>query len=252
MFGLLTRIRLPGPMTDIDSVARQQYLFPFVGLVVGLLIAATCIALSLMAGRDDAAIMGGLLLVVMYALTGMMHTEGLADIADGIMASGSADRKRAVMKDPRSGVAAVLAVVLFVVILFTLSWRMCAKADHPLDLWPLPWHVPFAIGFVLSEVGGKMAMNTSMLIGPSAHSGMGSAFVQNASPGKFVASLAIGVTVCALAAGFLCAIVLIGVVAGTAITIVGRRHFGGVSGDVFGAANEIGRLSVLMTWVLIA
>lgn len=251
MFGLLTRIRLPGAKHDIVSVAKQQHLFPLVGLVLGLLLVAACLILSQLAGRGDSALAGGILLVVMYALTGIMHTEGLADVADGMMAGGTHTRKREIMKDPHSGVGAVFAVSLYLIILFTLSWRMCARADDSVDLWPLPWQLPFAIGFVLSEIGGKMAMNTSMTIGPSSHGGMGSVFVEHSSPEKFVAALAIGLAASIIVAGFLAVIIVVGVIAGMLVTMLARSHFGGVSGDVFGAANDIGRLSVLITWVLI-
>ena len=217
MFGLLTRIRLPGAKHDIVSVAKQQHLFPLVGLVLGLLLVAACLILSQLAGRGDSALAGGILLVVMYALTGIMHTEGLADVADGMMAGGTHTRKREIMKDPHSGVGAVFAVSLYLIILFTLSWRMCARADDSVDLWPLPWQLPFAIGFVLSEIGGKMAMNTSMAIGPSSHGGMGSVFVEHSSPEKFVAALAIGLVASIIVAGFLAVIVVVGVVAGARI-----------------------------------
>ena len=251
LFGLLTRIRLPGSAFDINSAARQQHLFPLIGLVVGLLLTVACLAMNCALEDSESAIAAGLLLVLMYALTGIMHTEGLADLADGMMASGTSAKKREVMKDPRSGVAAVLAVALFVLLLFVLVSRMCARADNSLEMWPLPWEVPFAAGFVMAEVGGKIAMNVSMAMGPSSHSGMGTAFVQNASAGRFMTALAISMVVSFFIAGFLLIIVLIGVVGGAVVTVLARKHLGGVSGDVFGAANEIGRLSVLLTWVLI-
>ncbi|UCE90790.1 MAG: adenosylcobinamide-GDP ribazoletransferase [Methanobacteriota archaeon] len=251
LFGLLTRIKLPGSACDIDSAARQQHLFPMIGLAVGLLLTIACLAMNHALEEDESVVAGGLLLVLMYALTGIMHTEGMADFADGVMASGAPARKREIMKDPRSGVAAVLTVVLFVALLFALAWRMCARADHSLDLWPLPWSIPFDSGFVVAEVGGKIAMNMSMAMGPSSHRGMGTAFVQNASTGKLLTALATAMIVSFFFAGLLSIVVLVGAAAGVIVTFLARKHFGGVSGDVFGAANEVGRLSVLLTWVLI-
>ena len=251
LFGLLTRIRLPGSAFDIDSAARKQHLFPLIGLVVGLLLTIACLTMDYALEDDDGIVAAGLLLVLMYSLTGIMHTEGLADFADGMMANGTPARKREVMKDPRSGVAAVLTVAMFVLLLFALTLRIFARADHALDLWPLPWEIPFASGFVLAEMGGKVAMNVSMAMGPSAHSGMGTAFVQNASASKFVTALAMALILSFFFAGLLSVIILVGVAGGVAVTALARKHFGGVSGDVFGAANEIGRLSVLLMWVLI-
>jgi len=251
LFGLLTRIRLPGSAFDINSAARQQYLFPLIGLFIGLLLAMACLAMNHVLEDDESVVAGGVLLLLMYALTGIIHTEGLADFADGAMANGTPARKREVMKDSRSGAAAVLTIVLFVSLMFALSWRMCARADHSLDLWPVPWSIPFALGFVLAEISGKIAMNVSMAMGPSSHSGMGEVFVQNASAGRLLTALAIAMAISFLFAGLLSILVLMGVAAGVAVTALARKHFAGVSGDVFGAANEVGRLSVLMIWVLV-
>ena len=251
LLGLLTRIRLPGSAVNLESAAEQQYLFPLIGLLVGLMAALVCIILGHVFGREDSLVSGGLLIAAMYAITGIIHTEGLADFADGAIASGNTDRKCAVMKDPHVGVAAVIVVAVYLLIFFALATRLCARAEYTIGLVPIPWEVPVAFGFVISEVSGKLAMNTSILIGPSAHPGMGSAFVEKASARKLAAALAIAIGPCALIAGFASIILLAGVAAGAAVTIIARMQFGGVSGDVFGAANEIGRVCSLILWVLI-
>jgi adenosylcobinamide-GDP ribazoletransferase len=251
LLGLLTRIRLPGPRVDLEAAAGQQHLFPLIGLLVGLIAALICISLNSVFGGGDPLVLGGLLLVAVYAVTGIIHTEGLADLADGVMASGSRERKHEIMKDPHAGVAAVIAVIVYLLLFFALAVEMSARADDSVSALLTTWHVPFALGFVLSEVSGKLAMNTSMLIGPSAHQGMGSAFVQNASARKFAVAVALAAGICLLTVGFAAVILLAGIVGGAAVTLVARRHLGGVSGDVFGAANEIGRLSALLLWVLI-
>ncbi|UCE45771.1 MAG: adenosylcobinamide-GDP ribazoletransferase [Methanobacteriota archaeon] len=251
LLGLLTRIRLPGSAVNLESAAEQQYLFPLIGLLVGMMAALICTVLGHVFGREDSLVSGGLLIAAMYAITGIIHTEGLADLADGAIASGNSDRKRAVMKDPHIGVAAVIVVAVYLLIFFALATRLCAKADYTIGFALIPWGIPVAFGFVLSEVSGKLAMNTSMLIGPSAHRGMGSAFVEKANARTFAAALAIAIGPCALLAGFASIILLAGIAAGAAVTIVARTQFGGVSGDVFGAANEIGRMSSLILWVLI-
>jgi len=251
LLGLLTRIRLPGPRVDLESAARQQYLFPLIGLLVGLIAALICISLNTAFGGGEPLVLGGLLLVAIFAVTGIIHTEGLADLADGVMASGSRERKHEIMKDPRAGVAAVIAVVVYLLLFFALAVEMSARADDSVSVLLTTWHVPFALGFVLSEVSGKLAMNTSMLIGPSAHQGMGSVFVQNASARKFAVAVALAAVVCLLTVGFATVILLVGMAGGAAVTLVARKHLGGVSGDVFGAANEIGRLSALLLWVLV-
>lgn len=250
LLGLLTRIRLPGPAVDLEVAAKQQYLFPLIGLLVGLMAALICIALGHVFERGDSLIASGLLLAALYAITGIIHTEGLADFTDGVVASGARERKHAVMKDPRAGVAAVIVVTVYMLVFFALAAKMCAQGDDSTSLLPVPWHIPVAFGLVVSEVSGKLAMNTSMLIGPSAHPGMGSAFVSNANAQRFIIAAVLAGVVCTLAVGFASVILLAGIASGAVVTAIARKHFGGVSGDVFGAANEIGRLCALLLWVL--
>lgn len=252
LLGLLTRIRLTKKDLDLQAAASQQHLLPVIGLLVGLIASLTIIALDLMLGPSNAIVSGALLVALLYGVTGIIHTEGLADFADGIMAHGSPQRKREVMKDPRVGVAAVMAVVLFLMIFFALATRMCSSADKEVELWPLPWAVPFLLGIVVSEVGGKLAMNTAMTLGPSSHEGMGSLFVQNADRGRLLAACGIALVGCFLVVGWLSVIVLTGILAGAAVTAIARKHLEGVSGDVFGAVNEIGRGATLLMWVALA
>ena len=251
LFGLLTRIRLPGAHVDLETIATKQHLFPFVGLVVGAIAALMALGLNHLLDGGDALISGALLVTGLYLVTGIMHTEGLADLVDGIMAGGGPERKREVMKDPRTGVGAVMAVTLYIIILFTLAAEMCWGAPREISSGLLPWAVPFAMGFVVSEMGGKLAINTSMFLGPSSHEGMGSSFVRAASPARFAGACALAGVLGLLAAGLASVILFTGVLAGAVVTLIARKHLGGVSGDVFGAANEIGRLLPLILWVLI-
>ena len=251
LLGLLTRIRLPGPAFDLQQAARQQHLFPLIGMIVGALATVLCVALGHLFDRGESMISSALLLAGLYAITGIIHTEGLADLADGAMTGGDRSRKLAAMKDPHTGAAALIAVVLCLLILFSLVNHLCIRSDDFIGLTPFPWTVPVAVGFVVAEVSGKLAMNTSMLLGPSSHSGMGSAFVENATGRRYAVALLLAFGVCTLIVGLGSVILLAGIASGAAVTLMARRHFGGVSGDVFGAANEVGRVSALLLWVMI-
>lgn len=251
LFGLLTRIRMPGATFDLQKAARQQQFFPLVGIVVGLIAAVVALVLNELFGKDLAAVSGGLVLVVLYSVTGILHTEGLADLADGIMAHGTRERKREVMKDVHSGVAAVFGVVLYLLLFFAAATETCEDADKAVSAPLLPWEGVVALGFVLSEISGKLAINVSMYMGPSAHEGMGAIFVREATPGRLVVALGIGAVAAFLVAGTLSVLILAGIIAGVAVTLLARKDLGGVSGNVFGAANEVGRLATLIAWVLI-
>lgn len=251
LFALLTRIRVPGGQADLAAAARAQHLFPLVGFVVGLLLTLVAIAFSIFLGERVALVSAAGLIVVMYYVTGMMHVEGLADLADGMMAKGPPERKREAMKDPHAGVGGVFAMVIYLILLFAVTAHLFSFADRATEPFPFPWELPVTVGLVVAEVAGKLAMNTTMYLGPSSHPGMGSLFVQEAKPERLaVATLLAGGLAFAMA-GYLFFLVFIGFIVGSAVAVVCRKHFGGVSGDAFGAANEIGRLAALSAWVLL-
>lgn len=235
---------------DLRRAAAQQHLFPLVGLVVGLAAAFAAVVLGGYIGNDSALVSGGVVLCLLYLINGMLHTEGLADFADALMAKGTQEQKRAVMKDVHSGVGGVFAIVLYLVVFYGLVVTLCGRTSWEVATF-LPWSVTAAVGFVIAEMSGKLAIVTAIYIGPSSHEGMGSLFVEQASRAKLLIAIGIGVAAAALLAGLLFPLVLAGVAAGAWMAIRARRELGGVSGDVFGAANEVGRLVALLGWVLL-
>jgi len=137
MRGLILAIqfltRLPTPrLGDFkpDDLARSAIWFPMVGLLLGGLIAAV-----LWLGSQVDPWLGALLgLLAWIGLTGALHLDGLADLADALGAAhGDKDRLLAVLADPHLGVFGVTA--LGVQLLGKLVLLMLvAKAGL---IWPL-------------------------------------------------------------------------------------------------------------------
>lgn len=251
LVALLTRIRLPDARRDLLKAAKVQYLLPLVGAGVGLAPMAAALLLGYFFSSDLASLSGGIVLLTVYSVTGILHIEGLADFADGVMAEGTKDRKLDVMKDPHSGAAGIFVVASYLILFLVAASEACENPMEDVGSSGLPWPVPVASGFVLSEVSAKLAMNVSMYLGPSAREGMGAVFVEESKPWKMASALAIAAGVCFLFTGLLSVILIAGIISSVVVTTVARRNFGGVTGDVFGAANEIGRLATLMVWVMV-
>ncbi|HUS56761.1 MAG TPA: adenosylcobinamide-GDP ribazoletransferase, partial [Thermoplasmata archaeon] len=70
LLGLLTRIRLPGYTIDLEREARQQYLFPLVGVAVGVMVAAAAAGLAYFLEGGSSLLSGALLLLALYYITG--------------------------------------------------------------------------------------------------------------------------------------------------------------------------------------
>jgi len=104
--------RLPTPRlqdTTQEDIARSVLAFPFVGLLIGLLLFIVTNALS----EVPAPLLAAILITLWVAITGNLHMDGLADCADALVGGqGQRERTLEIMKDPRSGAAAISSVVL--------------------------------------------------------------------------------------------------------------------------------------------
>jgi adenosylcobinamide-GDP ribazoletransferase len=185
-----------------------------------------------------AAIGVGLLVLV----NGAQHMDGLLDFGDGVMFHGSRAGKLRVMQDPNTGAGGfALGAVVLLVTAFSI-------AAVPSTL--------VAVALTVSEAAATFAMVLATAAGRSAHKGMNSAFVDamhRRRALRVTVSCVIILVVSCLALRFAGLVV----VAGAAITalvmvVVSNRNFGGLTGDVLGATNEIARsVSLLLALVFL-
>ncbi len=137
MRGLILAIqfltRLPTPaVTDFkpDDLARAAVWFPLVGILLGALLVG---AVGL-GGRVDPWLGALLGLLVWVGVTGALHLDGLADLADALGAAhGNRDRLLTVLADPHLGVFGVTALVMQLLLKLVLL-MLVAKSG---SLWPL-------------------------------------------------------------------------------------------------------------------
>ena len=234
LIGFLTIIPVGMDPDCLTDSASYMYLFPLAGALIGLL--AGLFAWLLLKILPS-LVVGILILGVILLLTGLHHTDGLLDFGDGMMYQGPPKKKIEIMHDQRTG-AGGLALGL-VTILATAS--CIAELNHDSIIQSL----------IVSEVSAKLVMVIMAWVGRSAHKGTSTYFV-DAMHGQYrslrlVVALFItfGIAVCLLRiAGF------VAVIAGLAVALVligvSNRHFDGVTGDVFGAGNELARLASLI------
>lgn len=238
--GFLTRLPVAGDGAAWTAFAETPPAFPLVGYAVGLLAAAPA-GVLLLAGTPPATAALAYLLAV-YLVTGAHHADGVADLGDAAAVHGGPEARREVLKDTTVGVGAVLAVALALV---GLALGAVAAAGLP---------AAAAVGlFVAAEVGAKLGMAAVACLGEAAHEGLGSQFTRPAGPRQLL-----GPAVVALPAALLtfpspaAAGALLGGPAGAAAVLRwSSARLGGVNGDVFGAANELGRVVALHAGVVV-
>ena len=106
---LLTRIpvRVRTPVRDEDQAASVAF-YPLIGLLIGVVLWLT--AHLLIASNPFVAAI--VVLMMWVGITGALHLDGLADSADAWLGGlGDKQRTLAIMKDPASGPAGVVAIV---------------------------------------------------------------------------------------------------------------------------------------------
>ena len=109
VFSFLTII--PVGNSDLQTSAKHMYLFPVIGIVIGLIIGFMGWGMSLFL---EPLIVGLLVAAGLVLITGLHHTDGLSDFADGLMVKGTKERKLEVMKDPKVGSAGIISLVFYV------------------------------------------------------------------------------------------------------------------------------------------
>ena len=216
---------------DLDTVAKNMHLFPVGGAVIGIIAGLAGYGLSL---TLEPLIVGLLVTASLVIITGIQHTDALCDFADGIMAKGSKEKKLKAMRDPAVGSAGVITVVLYVGGMI-LSLSMMKG---------------FAIfqAILLSELLSKFVMVLQANRGLSAWQGLSSPFTQHMKDKKrLIFAAAITTIPIVLIGGFTGVIVIVaGIGLSLLLLVAANRSFGGISGDVFGASNELVRLASLL------
>jgi len=219
---------------DIYYVARNMFLFPVAGIIIGLMIGSLALGLSMIV---QPFIVGLIATGMLFLLTGAHHTDALSDFADGLMANGGKDSKKKAMSDPRSGSAGTASLVLYfvgsIIAISTLAGMGSLK---------------LLLAIVVSEVIAKYVMVMQAHKGIAAWEGIGSPFTeQMKSKSKMLAATATTIPIAYFAGNLpgLYALVTASAIAFILVRI-SSKSFGGVSGDVFGASNEITRLSSLI------
>jgi adenosylcobinamide-GDP ribazoletransferase len=226
----------------LSDCARFMFIFPLIGALVGLLAGLFgWVVLYFLPGL----VAGALVLGVLLLLTGLHHTDGLLDFGDGVMAHGSAEHKIEVMHDQLTG-AGGLALGMMTLLVSALAFGELRIGV-------------VVVGVVVVEVAAKLSMVVGAWAGRAVHEGMASSFLEAMHGRKGNARLVVALVLAFGVAGPLMwffgfgflgfVVVLSSLLAGLVIVGVAHKNFGGVTGDVLGATNELARMVAVVVLV---
>jgi adenosylcobinamide-GDP ribazoletransferase len=233
IFSFLTIIPLPKTYVfDLNIIARNMHYFPLCGGIIGVIVGLVAFVSSAFLPQY---ITSFVVLVTFVIITGVHHIDALADFADGLMKKGDKASKRKAMSDPLVGSAGATALIInFIGLYIALS-----SFESSVRLFYV---------IIAAEIIAKYIMVMQASIGASAWSGFSSPFtIEMKKRPKVIVSVVITVVLIFIIEGIMGLLTLgIVVMIGLIIYFISYKNFGGVSGDVFGASNEICRLASLL------
>lgn len=219
----------------LENISKNMFLFPFVGLLIGLLTIPVVLISFYFFNQFVSAF---IVIIFLIILTGIHHTDALADFADGIMVRGNKDKKYDVMHDPRIGAAGTVAVSGYLI-----GMVIAISSITSLD--------KLMIAIILSEIMSKYSMVLQSHYCESAWEGYSSLFTKNMkSKKKMAIATIITIVLIALISNMSVIglqIFIVGIICCFIVIYISKKNFGGITGDVMGATNEIVRLCSLLS-----
>ncbi len=217
-----------------DRLQRATVFFPLVGAGIGLVAGLMLLgAFELGLQPLTCALIG---LASAALLTGALHEDGLADFFDGLGASGSTEKRLAVMRDSRIGTFGTLAVVFGVGIRASILSGL-SSADLAM--------AALIAGGAASRSMLPIAMRWQR---PARTQGL-SANAGAPSWPQVIAACVVAFTIALVTVG-LWGSLAIGVAAAFAvllIAMIAQKAFGGQTGDVLGAMQVAAETAALAT-----
>lgn len=237
--GLLTRIPVSPGRVPVDGwLHRSCRWFPLVGAMVGGF-AAAVLCLSTLVGVPGEAtailsVAGAIL------MTGAIHEDGLADVADGFAGGRTREDRLRIMRDSRIGTYGALALILSV----GVRWAaVTALLRHGTG--------PAALALIVSASVSRLTPVLLMRFMAAARDdGLGATAGR---PSPATTGTAIVLSLMAVlpllwlrAPAAAITVVLAALVAFASVAAIARRRIGGQTGDVLGAGQQLSEMLILL------
>ena len=226
------------PIDPHAQLATALWLFPLVGFAIG---GVGAIVLGLLAWMGvPAPVAATLGIGAMIWLTGALHEDGLADIADGFGGGTDKDSKLRIMRDSRIGTYGVVAVAVMLIAKIT---ALAVLAE---------WNIAAAASAMIAAATWSRALfaPTIRWLDNAREDGLGA---NAGTPNEgtswlgLLLAAALSLLVLLTPAGFGVATIL--AAGGLAAFLVGwiaLKQIGGYTGDTLGAAQQAAEMAVLI------
>ncbi len=234
----LTIIPLPGRReASPEELGRSIVYFPLVGVIIGLILVGLNWLLGLLL---SSALTNVLLVVSLVAVSGALHLDGLVDTCDGLAGGKTVEERWRVMDDSRAGGFGIISVCCLLLVKYVA-----------LNNVPASWLMPT---LVLMPMLSRWAMVYALFAYPYAKpSGLGKVFKQGASRLRFIVATLIALVAAVILAQLSGFVIMLAIwVIALAVATYLKGKFGGLTGDTYGAINEVAEVCILILVCLLA
>jgi len=230
-FGFLTRLPVKNHAVEEAELGRSIPWFPVVGAALGLALVGMELLLR---GHLSTALVAVGLVVLLAALSGGLHLDGLADVFDALGGGrGDRDRMLTIMRDSRIGAHGATALSLF---LAAKVFAVIEVLQHG-TRWQL----------FVCPILARWAVIPLVVFFPYARAeGLGRPFNGHGRPLHFAWATCLTVALVAWVGprAIMPSAVALAVALGIGVWL--KRRLGGLTGDVYGAAIELSELAFLI------
>jgi adenosylcobinamide-GDP ribazoletransferase len=215
----LTRLPIHTERPERRQIADSYYFYPVIGLLIGAGAVLLRHALMLVFPTSFSI---ALVLAFLVWISGGLHEDGLADVADAMGGGWTREQRLAIMKDSRIGAFGAAALVLAVLAKYAALTSMNpGRLDASL---------------LTAQILGRWAFLPAGYFNRYAREGLGSEFMEGLS----ATTIIVGTVISTLAAivlgkmqGLLALAASVAII--TIASIYFRRGIGGITGDCLGA-----------------
>jgi adenosylcobinamide-GDP ribazoletransferase len=216
------------------EMGRSVGYYPLVGMLIGAILVG---ANWVLARIFPDMIVVGVLLAIWILITGALHLDGFLDTCDGLLGGFTPESRLEIMRDERIGAYAFSGGVLLLLLKFSAMYTLADRAT----------------ALFLTPVMGRWAITLAIVSFPYARQqGLGRE-IKNAARWQELLLASIFSSVAAWLAASWIGLLIVGFVALLAY-LIGRftmARLPGLTGDIYGAVNEIVELAVLLVFTTV-
>ena len=221
------------------EISRSRGWYPLVGLLYGL--ALVGVAELCRWFRIEAPLTAALLVATLAVANRFLHLDGLMDVCDGVWGGRTVERRLEIMRDSRVGAFAVAGAGCVMLVKYGALTTLLAVDG---TVWP---------SLVVFPVVSRWTMTLLLTVFPyGRQQGIGTAFTSGGKPWLATGLALLTAGIVAVGAGWFAGLIVLAI--GSALALLAglwltKKLGGGLTGDCYGAVNEIVESATLIVLV---